>query len=124
MSAPVTARLVPAAAPIIGVTSVGLVANTKAPVPVAPVDVTPSIVGWPEIVGEVSNTNFPVPVAPVEVTPSIVGCPVMVGATDMTTVAPVPVKPVIALLLTLKLLPAPAVLNVLFVSVSVVARPM
>ncbi len=35
---------VPVAAPSTGVTRVGVVANTKAPVPVAPVDVTPSTV--------------------------------------------------------------------------------
>ena len=51
------------------------------PVPVAPVEVTPSTVGWPVIVGLPmlgleANTKLPVPVAPVLVTPSNVTCPV------------------------------------------------
>ena len=43
-SVPVRPTEVPVAAPKTGVTKVGLVAKTKAPVPVAPVEVTPSIV--------------------------------------------------------------------------------
>jgi len=78
--------------------NVGLALNTKLPVPVAPVEVTPSIVGCPVnvgalILGLVANTKLPVPVAPVEVTPSIVGCPVIVGAA-LNTKLPVPVAPV------------------------------
>jgi len=78
---------------------VGDEANTILPVPVAPVEVTPSMVGWPVMVGlaidgEALNTKLPVPVAPVEVTPSMVGWPVMVGAA-LNTKLPVPVTPLI-----------------------------
>jgi hypothetical protein len=66
------------AAPNIGVVKVGETLNTKLPVPVEPVDVTPSRVGWPVSVkllkiGDELNTKLPVPVEPVEVTPSRVG---------------------------------------------------
>ena len=61
--------------------------NTNLPVPVAPVEVTPSTVTCPEKlavaavsvpvkVGLALNTKLPVPVAPVDVTPSTVICPV------------------------------------------------
>ena len=78
---------------------VGAVSNTNWPVPVAPVDVTPSMVGWPVsvkllTVGEALNTKLPVPVAPVDVTPSMVGWPVMVGEA-LNTKLPVPVLAVI-----------------------------
>ena len=90
----VTDKLVALATPSDGVTSVGLVANTKAPVPVAPVDVTPSTTGWPLIVGAlmvglVPNTKAPVPVAPVEVTPSTVTWLVIVTEDPPSVVAPV-----------------------------------
>ena len=57
--------LVAVAAPKIGVVNVGDELNTKLPVPVAPVDVTPSIVGWPDMVGAVSRTTLPDPVVSV-----------------------------------------------------------
>ena len=58
-----------------GLVKLGELSNTNLPVPVAPVEVTPSMVGWPVMVGALSNTNLPVPVAPVDVTPSTVTCP-------------------------------------------------
>lgn len=54
--------LVAVAAPKTGVVRVGVLANTRFPVPVAPVDVTPSIVGCPVIVGPADKTMLPVPV--------------------------------------------------------------
>ena len=61
----------PVAVPMLGVVNVGELLNTISPVPVAPVGVTPSIVGCPlivgvVIVGEASITNLvPVPVCDV-----------------------------------------------------------
>src|ERR1700722_1052682 len=76
VSAPVTDSEVPVAVPITGVVSVGDVANTKAPVPCAPVEVTPSIVGWlvmvgAEMLGLVASTTLPVPVVAVMAVPAI-----------------------------------------------------
>ena len=57
----------PATVPVnVGDVIDGDVPKTKLPVPVAPVEVTPSMVGCPAIVGDVSTTNFvPVPVCEV-----------------------------------------------------------
>jgi hypothetical protein len=117
--------------PKTGLISVGVLANTRAPVPVSSVTAKARL----ELVGVARKVATPVPSPEI---PLETGRPVQfvsvpeegvprigvtsVGEVERTT-SPVPVTVVIEVPLILKLFPVPAVSNVLLVKVSVVALP-
>jgi hypothetical protein len=86
------ARLACVGVPRVGVVSVGEVANTKLPDPVAPVLVTPSIVGCPVMLGDAIVGELPKLVRLLAVTPLASVAPVNVPAAAGTVMLAVPSK--------------------------------